>query len=160
MVGYFPQGGIYFAEPYYVKALITNGSAERLDQINYSQGSVRDGHCALADPDADLNIRFTRVNSVSGIADSPTSRFRGYFHQLEELKFRYPHLKLLISLEGDAKDFAWDAQPENRTAFVASCVDIFLRGHFAPGIAKPALFDGSTSIGSRRKEKTRPISLL
>ncbi|HEV2485836.1 MAG TPA: glycosyl hydrolase family 18 protein [Terracidiphilus sp.] len=142
LVGYFPQEGLHSAQPFYVKALVTNGAADRLDQINYSQGSVRNGRCSLADSDADLSVRFTRQNSVNGRSDNPISRFRGYFHQLEELKRRYPHLKMLISLEGDARDFAQDAQPENRKAFVASCVATFLRGHFAPGISKPKLFDG------------------
>lgn len=142
LVGYFPQWGLHAAQPYYVKALVTNKAADKLDQINYAQGSVRDGHCALADPDADLGIRFTRRNSVNGKSDRRGSRFRGYFHQLEELKRRYPHLKLLISLEGDAREFSTDAEPENRRAFVASCIDIFVRGHFAAGISRPALFDG------------------
>ena len=82
LVGYFPQWGLYFAHPYYVKALVTNKAANNLDQINYSQGSVSNGHCALADPDADLSIRFSRQNSVNGKTDKPTARFRGYFHQL------------------------------------------------------------------------------
>jgi chitinase len=142
LVGYFPQWGLHLAEPYYVKALVTNGSAQRLDQINYAQGSVRNGQCSLADPGADLNTMFTRENSVSGKPDDPASPFRGHFHQLEQLKRLYPHLKILISLEGDPRDFAQDARPENRIAFVASCVDIFLRGHFAPGISKPGIFDG------------------
>ena len=142
LVGYFPQWGLSYAQPYYVKILVTNGVAERLDQINYAQGFVSNGQCSVADPGADLNTTFTRETSVNGKSDNPTSRFRGYFHQLEELKRRYPHLKILISLEGDARDFARDAQPENRRAFVASCVDKFLRGHFASGIKKPGLFDG------------------
>ena len=142
LVGYFPQWGLHLAQPFYVKVLVTNKSAEWLDQINYAQGSVRNGRCSLADPDADLSARFTRRNSVNGQADGSRSSFRGYFHQLEELKRRYPHLKVLISLEGDARDFAQDAQAGNRSAFVASCVDTFLRGHFAPGINKPGIFDG------------------
>ncbi|HVU47074.1 MAG TPA: glycosyl hydrolase family 18 protein [Terracidiphilus sp.] len=142
LVGYFPSWGLTIAQPFYVKTLADNGAAGKLDQINYSQGSVRNGRCALADPDADLSVRFTRRNSVNGKADSVFSRFRGNFHQLEELKRRYPHLKILISLEGEARDFAQDAQPENRTSFVTSCVDRFLRGRFAPGVSKPGLFDG------------------
>ena len=142
MVGYFPQWGIYDKQPYYVKALVTNGSARRLDQINYSQGAVGGGRCSLADVNADLNTAFTAETSVNGLADDPDSAFRGYFHQLQELKRRYPRLKVLISLEGKAADFAEDAKPENRRAFVASCVDMFIRGHFAPGVSKPGLFDG------------------
>jgi chitinase len=142
LVGYFPQGGLSHALPFYVKNLVVNGAANKLDQIDYSQGAVRNGHCSLADPDADLGIRFNWHNSVNGKSDSRYSRFRGYFHQIEELKHRYQHLKILISLEGQAQDFAEDAKPENRKAFVASCVDTFLRGHLAPGVYKPRLFDG------------------
>jgi chitinase len=142
VVGYFPQWGLDFAQPYYVKSLITNGAVRRLDQINYAQGSVRGGRCSLAYPDADLDTRFTGENSVNGKPDRARSRFRGYFHQLQELKRQFPHLKILISLEGDPRDFALDAQPENRAAFIASCVDMYLRGHFAPGVRKPGIFDG------------------
>ena len=142
VVGYFPQWGIYSPQPYYVKSLITNGSAPRLDQINYAQGFVSGGHCSLADPNADLNTPYTAETSVNGLPDDPNSPFRGYFHQLQELKLRYPQLKILISLEGKAADFAQDAQPENRREFVSSCIDTFIRGHFASGVTKPGLFDG------------------
>ncbi|MFP5206887.1 MAG: glycoside hydrolase family 18 protein, partial [Acidobacteriota bacterium] len=50
--------------------------------------------------------------------------------------------KILISLEGEASDFAADAQPENRAAFVRSCVNLYLRGDFGDGIHRPGLFDG------------------
>ena len=142
VVGYFPQWGVYYPQPYYVKALVTNHSAAHLDQINYAQGFVSGGRCSVADPNADLNTTFTALTSVNGVADDSVSPFRGNFHQLQELKTRYPRLKILISLEGKASDFAWDAQPENRRAFVASCVDTFIRGHFVPGVSKPGLFDG------------------
>src|SRR3954454_7049638 len=142
VVGYFPQWGLYYPQPYYVKTMITNGSAARLDQINYAQGFVSGGRCSLADPNADLNASFTGANSVDGLGDDANSGFRGYFRQLFELKRRYPRLKVLISLEGKAADFAEDAKPENRRAFVASCIDIFIRGNFAPGVVQPGLFDG------------------
>lgn len=142
VVGYFPQWGIYYPQPFYVKTLITNGSAARLDQINYAQGAVSGGRCSLADRNADLNTAFTAATSVNGVADDPGSTFRGYFHQLEELKTRYPRMKVLISLEGKASDFAWDARPENRSAFVASCIDTFIHGNFAPGVVRPGIFDG------------------
>jgi chitinase len=58
------------------------------------------------------------------------------------LKRRYPKLKILISLEGAGADFAQGAKPENRRAFVTSCVDTFIRGHFAPGIVERGIFDG------------------
>jgi chitinase len=142
VVGYFPQWGLYYPQPYLVRTLITNGSAARLDQINYAQGFVSGGRCSLGDRRADLETPFTPGNSVNGLADDPGSGFRGYFHQLSELKTRYPRLKILISLEGKAADFAQDAKPENRRAFVASCVDMYIRGQFAPGVVRPGLFDG------------------
>jgi chitinase len=67
---------------------------------------------------------------------------RGSFHQLQKLKKRYPHLKILISLEGKAASFAEAARPENRRAFVSSCIDMFVRGHLAPGIRARGIFDG------------------
>jgi chitinase len=103
---------------------------------------VSNGGCSLADPVADLGTTYDAQNSVDGTPDDPSSGFRGYFHQLQELKRRYPRLKILISLEGRAEDFAVDAQPENRVAFVSSCVDLYLRGRFAGGVNKPGVFDG------------------
>ena len=142
LVGYFPQWGLYYDEPYYVKQLVDSGSAALLDQINYAQGYVSGGKCSVADPRADLNITYSAANSVSGEPDDPSSPFHGYFHQLRELKRRYPHLKILISLEGAAAGFAEDAKPENRKAFVASCLNTFIHGNFAPGIYEPGIFDG------------------
>ncbi len=142
LVGYFPQWALYNQQPYLVKDLVTSGSIRMLDQLNYAQGFVTNGHCSIADPNADLNATFTAAQSVTGHADSPRKPFRGYLHQLAELKRRNPRLKLLVSLEGRASDFAFDAQPENRKAFIDSCVDIFLKGNLAPGIRVPKLFDG------------------
>lgn len=96
----------------------------------------------MADPKADLESFYTNQNSVDGSSDAPGSRFRGYFHQLQELKRRYPKLRVLISLEGTAANFREDAKPEHRRAFVRSCVDLFLRGQFTPGVVEPGVFDG------------------
>jgi len=142
LVGYFNNSGFYSSTPFYVKNLLTSGSASRLNQINYASASVKNGRCSLADPDADLQATYNAQNSVNGIADNSASAFRGYFHQLEELKRKYPRLKILISLEGRGSDFAIDAQPENRVAFVSSCVNMYLRGEFADGVKKPHVFDG------------------
>lgn len=141
LIGYFPQWGIYNQPQYLVKNLAT-GKAPLVDQINYAQGFVTDGHCSVADPNADLNYTFTATQSVDGKPDSPTQRFRGNLHQLQKLKRKYPRLHILISLEGRSTDFAYDAQPEHRTSFVSSCIDTFLKGHFASDIAAPGIFDG------------------
>jgi chitinase len=142
LVGYFSNSGLYSPTPFYVRNLFTSGSAARLNQINYASASVRNGRCSLADPVADLETTYTEQNSVDGSADDPTSEFRGYFHQLEELKRKFPRLKILISLEGRASDFAIDARPENRVSFVSSCINLYLRGEFANGIKNVRLFDG------------------
>lgn len=142
VVGYFPQWGFYYEKPYYAKSLISNGSIRFLGQLNYAQGFVTNGRCSLADPNADLHASYTAENSVNGKADDPASRFHGYFHQLKELKHKYRNLKVLISLEGKASDFTEDAKPQNRQAFVRSCVDLFIKGHFEDGIVEPGLFDG------------------
>lgn len=142
LVGYFPQWGLYNETPYTVESLVSSGGARLLDQLNYAQGFVTDGHCSVADPNADLNYTFTAQNSVDGTADSASQPLKGNFHQLQELKRRYPKLRILISLEGRASDFSADAQPDARVAFVRSCVDLFLRGQIAPGVSAPGLFDG------------------
>jgi chitinase len=142
MVAYFPQWGVKSQPQYLVKNLVQSGGASRLDQVNYSQGSVAGGRCSVADPNADLQYSFKDQNSVNGKGDLSSANFRGNFHQLQELKTKYPRLKILISLEGRADAFAEDAQPQNRAAFVASCVDLFVHGHFSDGIEEPGIFDG------------------
>lgn len=142
LVGYFPQWGLYNDTPYTVKSFMATGGARLVDQLNYAQGFVKGGQCSVADPNADLNYTFTAQTSVDGSADSPSQPLRGNFHQLQELKRLYPRMKIVVSLMGRSSDFASDAQPENRAAFVASCVDLFLKGNIAPGLSAAGLFDG------------------
>ena len=140
VVAYFGQWGVY--DHFFVKNLVASGAVRQLDQINYAQGFVTGGHCSVADPNADLNMVFSAADSVTGVADDPAQPFRGNLHQLVELKRRYPKIKVVLSLEGQARDFAADAQPAAREAFVRSCVDLFVDGHLAPGVEAPRLFDG------------------
>ncbi|HEV2134938.1 MAG TPA: glycosyl hydrolase family 18 protein [Terracidiphilus sp.] len=142
VVAYFAQSGLYSEPPVYLRDLVDNGAASLLNQINYAHASVVGGRCSIGDPEADLETAYASENSVNGTSDDPDSRFRGYFHQLKQLKHLYSKLRILISLEGEAADFREDAKPENLHEFVASCVDIFLRGHFAPGVTEPGIFDG------------------
>jgi len=140
LVGYYPQWGVY--GQYFVKNLVTSGAGELLDQIDYSQGVIKNNACAIGDPNADLSFVHTAATSLDGQPDDPAALLRGNFHQLQELRRRYPTLKLLISIEGNPSYFASAARPENRVAFVTSCIDMFLSGHFAPGIEGGHLFDG------------------
>jgi chitinase len=143
VVGYLPQWGLYNDPPWFMRALVSSGAAKLLDQVDYAQGSIVHARCAVADPNADLNYAYSAETSVDGRADPPSgSELRGAFHQLQELKHLYPHLHVLLSLEGKAPAFAEAAQPENRAAFVSSCIDMFVRGHLAPGVEAAGLFDG------------------
>ncbi len=142
LVGYFGQWGLYNSPQYTLRDLAAEHKVAMLDQLNYAQAFVTGGHCSIADRNADLDHGFGAAESVDGRADDPATPFRGHLHQLALLKRAYPRLKVLISLEGKAADFAFDAQPENRQAFVTSCVDMFIKGNLAANIDAPGLFDG------------------
>ena len=140
LVGYFP--GWRFKEGFFPKRLLALGAMPMLDQINYAQGHIAGSQCVIADPNVDLNYAFSASDSVDGTADTPQMPLRGNFHQLQELKRLYPHIKILISLEGTADVFVEASRPANRHGFVASCIQRFIKGKFADGIEAPGLFDG------------------
>ena len=142
LTGYFPQWGLYDEPRFLVKNLVTSRGGAMLDQMNYAQGFVKDGRCSVADPNADLNVSFSAAESVDGVGDAAGQAVKGYFNQLIKLKRMYPRLKLVLSLEGRAGDFAADAQPERRAAFVASCVDLWVKGNVGAGASVGRLFDG------------------
>jgi chitinase len=145
VAGYFAQWAIY-RRNYLVKNVVTSGSAEKLTVINYAFAGIDDDlKCMSLDPFADYNKAFDESESVDGVAD-PTSGtvLRGNFNQLRKLKIMYPQIRVLISIGGwsDSYNFSDAALPENRAAFVSSCVDMFINGNFAPGIVDPTVFDG------------------
>ncbi len=142
LVGYLPQWGLYSTPAWLARNLVASGAAPLLDQLNYAQANIRDAKCVIADPEADLNHVYTAEMSIDGKADLPTAPLRGGLHQLVLLKARYPRIRPVISIEGKSESFAEAAQPEARAAFVTSCIDLFVRGHLAPGAEAPALFEG------------------
>ncbi|WP_159943084.1 MULTISPECIES: glycosyl hydrolase family 18 protein [unclassified Nocardiopsis] len=123
---------------YHVRDLVASGSAERLTHIQYAFGNVSaDGECFMTDEpgEGDALADYGRVvpaaESVDGVADDPDQALRGNFNQLRELKARYPHLVVSVSLGG----WNWSRHlsdaaltPESRERLVASCVDLYLRG--------------------------------
>jgi chitinase len=116
-----------------------------LSVINYAFAGPFDGRCILADPQADLHRIYGRADSVNGQGNGPDA-VRGHFGQLMHLKEMVPSLRVLISIGGWtlSADFSDAALPENRQAFVDTCVDMFIRGNL-PGLAPGAaagLFDG------------------
>lgn len=149
VIAYFPQWGLYGGYVfggYFVKNLITTGSATRLTHLNYAFANVVDNQCASFDTWADFQDPLAANETVNGEADSlAPNAFVGNFHQLQELKKLYPKLHIVISIGGGSADpnaFSTAALPENREAFVKSCIDMYIRGNFAPGIHEPDIFDG------------------
>jgi len=106
--------------------------ADRLTHIIYAFARVApDGRLALGDACLDLGECAGR-SGQGGVGPG------GNFAQLRSLKRRYPHLKLLVAVggwggSGRFSDVA--LTPESRRAFVASAVDVIVRG-------QSGLFDG------------------
>ncbi|HEX5543308.1 MAG TPA: glycoside hydrolase family 18 protein [Micromonospora sp.] len=137
-VGYFTQWGIYHRN-FLVKNLHTSGMAAKLTHINYAFANVgADGRCfeangaGIGDAWADYQKRFKSGEAVDGVADVVSQPLAGNFHQLRKLKTMYPNLKVQLSIGG----WSWskyfsDAAltPASRQAFVASCLDLFIKGN-------------------------------
>jgi chitinase len=156
LVGYFEQWAFYH-QLYYVKNIETSGSAAKLTHINYSFGNVINNRCSVGvtalgvgDAYADYTMGIGPSLSVDGIGDTAGDALKGHWNQLRKLKARHPGLKVLISLGGWtwSDGFYTAAQPANRSAFVASCVDAYIRGNLpvvdgagGPGAAA-GVFDG------------------
>ena len=143
VLGYFAQWGIY-GRNYRVKNIDTSGSAAKLTHINYAFGNVRNNICEVGltipsnestgaggDAFADYSKAFSAAESVSGVADTWDQPLRGNWNQLKQLKAKYPNIKVLISLGGWtwSRGFASAARPENRVAFVASCINAYIKGN-------------------------------
>jgi chitinase len=136
MVGYFASWNVY-QRGYRVQHIARSGSASRLTHINYafsnvipdtSGGQIK---CKLHDADSDYMRGWTAEESVNGVEVPWGARLRGNFQQLKMLKLLYPNIKVMISLGG------WSLSPyfsdmaltaASRTAFVQSCVDLFIKG--------------------------------
>ncbi|GAA4907765.1 chitinase [Stackebrandtia albiflava] len=145
-LGYYTSWSIY-GRDYRLKDVDTTGQAAKLTHIKYAFGSADEsGDCHTLDPWADYQIRFPADQTVSGEADTWTQPLGGNFNQLLQLKQKYPHLKVLISLGGwTASDhFSEAVKPENLADFVDSCIDTFIRGNLpdAPPGAAYGVFDG------------------
>lgn len=144
VVGYFNEGGAKSGS-YRVKEIETSGAAKLLTHIDYAFGKVANNRCEIPNPDVALYQSYDAASSVDGTNDPAGDKeLRGTFHQFQALKRLHPRLKLLISLGGwgQSGGFSSAAQPENLHDFVASCIDIFIKGQFADGISAPGIFDG------------------
>jgi len=146
-----PQVTGYYAErhaangDYPLKQLAGYGAAALLTQLDYAFGKVAKNSCQVPNPDLELKRAYSAAESVDGNTDSSdANQLRGTFHQLQELKKKFPKVKVLISLGGwaNSEGFSDAAQPANVHEFVRSCIDVYIRGNFAPGIHSPGIFDG------------------
>ncbi|MBX6384831.1 MAG: glycoside hydrolase family 18 protein, partial [Microbispora sp.] len=125
VLGYFTDWGVY-ARQYFVKNIVTSGSAAKLTHINYAFGNVTNGQCAIGDSYADYDMAYTAANSVDGKADTwdNPNALRGAFNQLRKLKAQYPHIKVLYSFGGWTWSGGFAQAAANPTAFANSCYNL------------------------------------
>lgn len=111
-----------------------------------------------------IQEEYSAARSINGIADTQAAPdpyigpndagyssqpkapivLQGVFHQLQEMKAKYPDLKVLISIGGanGSGNFSAAASSANVTSFVNSCVSMFIDGNFELSKAYPGIFDG------------------
>jgi chitinase len=154
---YFADWDVY-QRGYYVKDIPT----DKINVIQYAFGvpgfdaATGKASCDIFDAWADFQqVYWGPENTVDGVADTyPGQHLYGNFNQLRKLKLAHPDLKIEISLGGWTKSTYFAqlaATPERRSAFVAACIDTFIKGNLptggwpedAGGIGAAAgLFDG------------------
>ena len=144
VVGYFAQWTIY-RRGYLPRHVATSGAVQQVNVINYAFAAPDANlKCASLDTFADYGKRFDATESVDGVADSVAQPLKGNFNQLLKLKQLNPSLRVLISLGGWTESYRFSdaALPTNREAFVASCIDMFIKGNVAAGVSAAGVFDG------------------
>jgi chitinase len=121
-----------YARGYVVKQI----PADKLNVLDYAFAApAADGTCALSDVWSDFQAPTDASQSVDGVADdsaNPNQHLYGNFNQLRKLKAAHPGLKLAMSIGGWTlskyfSDVA--ATVASREAFVASCIDLIVKGN-------------------------------
>ncbi len=157
-MGFFEQWSIY-GRGFDLAAADAAGQIKDLTDIDYAFGGAlpRDGAATTPDPVSNP----VTCQSLDSWADYSTpylpdvdagnpvgaNGLAGNFQQLKELKAKYPGLRVIMSLGGyTGSTFFSDAAatPAARQQFVASCIDLFVKGNL-PGLAPGAgagIFDG------------------
>jgi chitinase len=124
VIGYFTDWGVY-ARQYYVKNLVTSGTAAKLTDLIYAFGNTSGGSCSIGDSYADYDQAYTTANSVNGTADTwDAGALRGNFNQLRELKKLYPNIKILWSFGGWTWSGGFTQAAANPAAFADSCYNL------------------------------------
>lgn len=135
--GYFEEWSIYFAQ-YNIASLQANGVADKLTHLTYAFGDATATGCAIADLYADYQDQY--VPSVTG--EPYPGPLYGNFAALQQLKQLHPNLKVLISLSGAPGFSAAASSASGRQTFVASCIDLFIKGNLGGGVSAAGVFDG------------------
>lgn len=147
IVGYYAAWTARGAHKYTVKSIVDNGSAAKLTHINYAFANISNELAAtIGDVTADIDAAYDAAGSVDGVADEKgPGVLRGSFNQLRKLKLRFPNVKVLISIGG----WGWSSKfsdavltDDSRKKFVASAVDVFIKGNFSAAVHAPGVFDG------------------
>jgi chitinase len=139
VVAYF--GGWDSRHGYNVKQI----PATAITHLNYAFAEpTAAGRCALGSPRADYERPLVRAeDAVDGVPDVnatgapvPGQHLFGNFNQLRKLKALNPGLKVLISIGGASSSRHFSdvaATAGARVKFVASCLDLFIKGNLPPG---------------------------
>ena len=136
VVGYFVDWGVYQRD-YHVKNIDTSGSAAKLTHLDYAFGNVTNGTCAVGDSYADYDKYYGAADSVDGTSDTwDAGALRGSFHQLQELKKKYPNLKVLWSFGGWTWSGGFAQAAKDPAGFADSCYKLLNDPRWA------GLFDG------------------
>jgi chitinase len=153
LIGYFIEWGIY-GRAYFVKNVLTSGSAEQVTHINYAFANVAPNSaadatvvCKIADSWADYVRPATAADAVDGEEEFYNEAvLHGSFNQLRKLKLMFPRLKVFMSLggfsfSGHFSDAA--LTPASRRALAQSCIDMFIRGQLPPVSAGGPVVDAA-----------------
>lgn len=125
----------------------TSGAAARLNVLTYAFAKIgSDNRATLSDIHADYQLFHPADRSVDGVPDSEeTGALRGNFNQLRKLKLKHPQLRVVVSIGGWTMSEQFSAMAmtaAGRRTFDDSCLELFIKGRFAPGLTCPGIFDG------------------
>ena len=120
VVGYVTSWGVYDRN-----FQMADIPAARLTHVNYAFANVVNGRCAIGDAWADIQRPLA--------TDDLSLPYRGNFNQLQVLKRKHPHLRVLLSVGGWTWSGGFSAAASTATGrdlLAASCVEMMERYGF------------------------------
>ena len=142
LVGYFGQWGVY--DGILPLSLVTShaDNRPRPDQLRPGLRQRRPLHRSRPPRRPQPPLHRRKLHQPHR-PTTPTAPFRGNLHQLAELKRLHPETQTPHLARRQAQTTSPSTHaPKTAPRSSSSCVDIFLRGHLAPGVTQPRLFDG------------------